>query len=88
MMSKYLGIIKIVTWSQIGADIQLKTKVSDSLETLEEWKKIYPGTESIILESNDSLESFFFDFDDFTLVTKEQKENARRMYKELMESED
>ena len=88
MMGKYLGIIKIVTWSQIGANIQLKTKVSDSLETLEEWKRIYPGTESIILESNDSLESFFFDFNDFTLVTKKQKENARRMYEEIMKSED
>lgn len=87
-MGKYLGIIKIVTWSQIGVNIQLKTKVFDSLETLEEWKKIYPGTESIILESNDSLESFFFDFDDFTLITKKQNENARKMYEELMKSED
>ena len=83
-MEKFIGIVKRETKSAIGVQVRLLTRFEDSKEKLEEWMKIYPDAESIVLENTTELDLFFRDFEDYTPMTEEEKERAREAYDNLM----
>jgi len=83
-MKKHLGIIKVENESSIGVNVRILTKFSDSKSCLEEWMKLYPNHEKIILDNNELLENFFKDFEDFTPVTEQEKKRAQKLYEKFM----
>lgn len=64
MKGAYLGILKKVTETMIGVDMQMITKFADNESELEEWMRSYPKHKGIILKNNEILEDFFEDFED------------------------
>lgn len=89
-MKKYLGIIKIETESMIGVDLQIKSKFSDEKAYLEEWSKLYQNCEQYIMDNNETLQSIFESFEDFTPVTGKEKakvKEARKLLDEMMKQD-
>lgn len=86
-MEKFIGIVKQETRSMIGVQVKLLTRFNDSQKKLEEWIKKYPETENIIMENTTELDSFFRDFEDFTPITEEEKERAKKALDNLMKTE-
>ncbi len=87
-MKKYLGIVRKATESMVGLDIRILTKFSDRKQDLQQWIKLYPGSESIIMDNTEQLEHFFECFEDFTPMTADEKQNAQKLYQELMQEND
>lgn len=85
-MEKFLGIVKKETKSAIGVQVRLLTKFENSKEKLEEWMKMYPDAESIVLENTTELDLFFRDFEDYTPMTEEEKRKAKEAYDNLMKN--
>ena len=56
MKGAYLGIVKKVTETMVGVDMQIITKFANDEETLEGWMRLYPEQEGIILNNNELLE--------------------------------
>lgn len=83
-MMKYLGIIKKQTESAIGINIQILTKFSNSKSSIKQWTKLYPSSETILLNNSVELEKFFMDFEDNTPVTEIEKVEAKKLYEKLM----
>ena len=87
-MKKYLGIVKKETETAIGVDIRILTKFSNSRAVLKRWMKLYPSSETILLNNNEALEKFFADFEDLAPITKEQKLWAKKLYHDFMNDND
>jgi hypothetical protein len=83
-MEKYLGIVKKETESAIGVEIKILTRFSNSKRLLKQWRKLYPKAKNILLENTAELELFFKDFEDYSPVTKEEKEGAQKLYDNLI----
>ena len=75
-MKKYLGIVKKETKCTMGINVNIVTRFSDSKEHLAEWLNLYPGTEGMIVNNNEVLNSFLDDFVDSRPITKYEKEQV------------
>lgn len=82
-MEKFIGIVKKETRTAIGVQTRLLTRFEDTKEKLDEWIKIYPGVESIVLDNTAELDQFFRDFEDYTPMTEEEKAKAKAAYDNL-----
>ena len=70
-MKKYIGFVKKVNNSVTTKSVKLLTRYSDDKNYLERWLKTFPNAETVILENNEIFQSFFKDFEDYSLVPKE-----------------
>ncbi len=86
-MEKYLGIVKRETESEIGIDIKILTRFSNSKSLLKQWTKLYPKAKNIILENTAELDCFFKDFEDVSSVTEEEKKEAKKLYNNCINDE-
>lgn len=86
-MEKYLGMVNVVTEFMSGTKVELRVKFSDDKAYLEQWMKLYPNCEKLILDNTPELQRFFVAFQDETLVTREEKDRAEKSYRELMSKE-
>ena len=89
-MKKYLGIIKIYEEHMSGVNTLLLTKTYDDKETMDEWFKLYPNREYVLLENTPELDSMFEIFKDMTPITEEEKHemgDANQLYLKLMKEE-
>lgn len=86
----YLGIVKEVTNGMIGASTKILTKTAFSKEEIKNWINCYPSCQSIILPYEESKEKeikdFFDEFEDDSIRSEAEKEEAQRLYKKVMES--
>lgn len=82
-MKKYLGIVKITNESMIGINIEIHTRFSNSKSYIEKWFKLFPNSKTIILDNTRELQDFFEDFEDYSPVTKKEKEKAQKIYDEF-----
>ena len=90
-MKKYIGIIKIYDESMSGVNIRLLSKTYDNVALINEWFKLYPKSEHIILQNTKEIDSMFKIFRDMTPITKEEKnslEKAKVLRKRLMSDDD
>lgn len=85
----YLGIVKEVTNGMIGTSTRIITKTASSKEEIERWKNYYPDCQSIIIsyedDKNEEITDFFDEFEDYSLKSEAEKEEARRLLRKLME---
>lgn len=86
----YLGIVKKVTNGMSGTNVRLLTKRASSKEEIKQWKEHYPNCQSIIIPYEESveedMEDFFDEFEDYSVRTIVQKEEAQRLYQRVMQS--
>lgn len=84
-MKKYLGMVKVEMECMTGIRVDLRVKYSDDMSYIEQWMKLYPNCDKIILENTPELDRFFWLFQDFgTAVTQEEREAGEKAYRELM----
>ena len=79
-MEKYLGIVKITNKSMMGISFELHTRFSDSKSYIENWFKLFPNSKTMILDNTQELHDFFEDYEDYSPVTKKEKERAQEIY--------
>ena len=90
-MKKYLGIVKIYDKYMSGVNIIIKSRTYDDETLINEWFKLYPGSEHIMLQNTKELDSMFEIFRDTTPLTDEEKQEMGRvkvLYKRLISEED
>lgn len=86
-MKKFLGIVKLYNESMNGTNIKILSKTYDEIELINKWFDLYPGSEHIILNNTQELNSMFEIFKDMTPVTQEEKDSiksAKKLLYELM----
>ena len=86
-MKKYLGIVKRYHESMSGIRIEILTKRYNDSSLIDEWFKLYPNCEHVMLNNNKKLDSMFDIFEDMTPITEEEKRSMQRtmkLYKDLM----
>ena len=86
-MKKYLGIVKICDEHMSGVNIIIKSRTYDDEALMNEWFKLYPGSEHVMLQNTQELDSMFEIFNDMTPLTDEEKQDNERvktLYKSLI----
>lgn len=83
MKGAYIGIVKKVTETMVGVDMQIITKFANDESILEGWMRLYPEQQGIIMDNNEILEKFFKDFEDVTHLTYEESLIAEKLYRQL-----
>lgn len=86
-MKKYLGIVKICDEHMSGVNIIIKSRTYDDEALMNEWFKLYSGSEHVMLQNTKELDSMFEIFNDMTPLTDEEKQDNERvktLYKSLM----
>jgi len=89
-MKKYLGIVKIYDEHMSGVNIIIKSRTYDDETLINEWFKLYPGSEHILLKNTKELDSMFEIFKDMPPLTNEEKkemEKVKVLYKRLISEE-
>ena len=90
-MKKYLGIVKIYDGHMGGVNIIIKSKTYDNANLINEWFKLYPNSEHIMLHNTKELNSMFEIFRDMTPINDEEKQEMKKnkvLYKRLMSKND
>ena len=90
-MKKYLGIVKIYDEHMGGVSIIIKSKEYDDETLINEWFKLYPNSEHVMLQNTKELNSMFKIFRDMTPLSEEEKqemEKVKVLYKRLMSKKD
>lgn len=89
-MPKYLGSIKIEKESMSGLEVRIITKSSSRKEEVEEWTKLYPDSESLVIECDDITLEFFECFNDISSksMTGEEKRKAEETYRKFWNDEE
>lgn len=86
-MKKFLGIVKLYNESMNGTNIKILSKTQDEIELINKWFDLYSGSEHILLNNTQELNSMFEIFKDMTPITKEEKDSiksAKKLLYELM----
>ena len=73
-MEKYLGIVKVTEESMIGVKISILSMFSNNKSTIKKWFSFYPKSEKLLLENNRKLNSFFEDFEDYSIIYDGEEE--------------
>lgn len=78
-IKKYLAILKNITLNPMGGEIKILTRFSDNKAYLNEWIKLFPDSECIILNNTKELNDFFEFFKDFTPVNEEDRRRQEKV---------
>ena len=87
-MKKLLGIVKLYDESMNGINIKILSRTYDEIELINKWFDLYPGSEHVLLNNTQELNSMFEIFKDMTPITQEEKDsikNAKKLLYKLMQ---
>ena len=75
-----MGLVKIEVENFGGLDLKILSRTYDELN---DWFKLYPKSQHVILENNEQLDEMFEIFRDVTPVTDEEKEEEKAIIARL-----
>ena len=78
-----MGLVKIEVENFGGLDLKILSRTYDEKELLNDWFKLYPKSQHVILENNEQLDEMFEIFRDVTPVTDEEKEEEKAIIARL-----